>query len=383
MFTDEFIDLYLKEKESFLDEINYIRSQFSSDKKNRKELKSLEITKSTQFNEWQESMEFEISKKCYNTLVDMEREKVEGILPLRLLPEVKKLYLCISKYGGRLTSRYFKLPIVWLNLGIFGGILEDLIVVLRTPVDIFGEEKHLFSCTELIEKITSLMNRDDSFLKRFFFLGKLFLSHEKDEVRRILLECINLQRDSKRIGIYIDDEENFYAIQGLYKVNYDSRVVRTLHLARCDSEEELLPPYAVHFTRLEIASAIWGCQPTKNPRAKGMEIPVGEIVCFPNTRAIHLITDVSLEGDHFRISQKLKDIRNRMQHGISEGDGEEPRRKYEAGLVVDVRKLLSSVEDGKVQINEIGTMLVSCNIPRECIISALIEDEDISTFWRE
>ncbi|MBA42653.1 MAG: hypothetical protein CMF62_01415 [Magnetococcales bacterium] len=70
-------------------------------------------------------------------------------------------------------------------------------------------------------------------------------------------------------------------------------------------------------------------------------------------------------------------IRDRMVHGI----GVMERPKYESGLVIDIHKLIETLPKDSIMINEIGTLLIKKNVPRECIID-ILKDDKLNIFWR-
>ncbi len=72
-------------------------------------------------------------------------------------------------------------------------------------------------------------------------------------------------------------------------------------------------------------------------------------------------------------------IRDRMVHGINDTVS---RTKYQAGLVIDLVKLTSTLPRGSVQINELGTLLVHDDIPSDCIIELLHTPTQLNVFWR-
>jgi hypothetical protein len=105
------------------------------------------------------------------------------------------------------------------------------------------------------------------------------------------------------------------------------------------------------------------------------DIPIGTICRF--IRHIHAITNVKLDPNgKYHIISIDKDIRDRMTHGIST---EPIRPKYEAGLVIDLPQLVHDFPDQMV-INEIGTLLMNCDIPHK-YLKALIIDDDAEYFW--
>lgn len=330
------------------------------------------------------------------------------------LSEIKEIYLILAKYCGESLSRYFKLPLGWLALGSGGGILEDLIVVLRTPKNVFphlfcGEEiknSPIFEIEELFNELNKVF-QDQKLCDRFPFLHYFCtLNCEVDSFISNLLRLLNLQNANKRIGHFIEDQKIFlYTIQGLFGMKYSPRSVKildySLQLARVDERE--FPLYAVHFTSRDIATKIWNCEPTISP-IKNEILPVGEIIRFRNKRAIHCIGDVEKIEDHFYIGEKSRDISKRMTDNIS-GDR---RVKYTAGLIIDLRSLffyysshplslesegefspslsLSRVRESEVERsifqNEIGTILIERNVPRECIVASLLSEEEVNSFWR-
>ncbi|MBA42651.1 MAG: hypothetical protein CMF62_01405 [Magnetococcales bacterium] len=271
-----------------------------------------------------------------------------------------KLFLLLTELS-RFTSRYKKIPKEWINIGFVGGVLEDLVVILRVSVQLNISKTHLVSNSELVAGLKKIEP------ERFPFVNKVVKMIDEDKLIDFIKECIILQGDSKRIGTY---DKYIYAIQGIYgNVEFDERVVTYLN------DVKSAPRYGVHFTKCEIAQNIWDKIETKNSRSKGRIIPVGEIVRFD--RVIHGLTCVEYDGKNFMIDDLMAKIRDRMVHGI----GVMERPKYESGLVIDIHKLIKTLPKDSIMMNEIGTLLVKENIPRNCIIE-LLKDEKLDIFWR-
>ena len=207
----------------------------------------------------------------------------------------------------------------------------------------------------------------------------------------VFANAINSQGMSKRIGIYREDSnDSYYAIQGMYGLEFDRRVTKSVKFSDYDSESkeekgELsndIPRYAIHFTRGEIARSIYSNAKTTShrKRSNGKELVPGAICRFD--RVIHAITDIRHTENGFVIAPRLKDIRSRMVHGISD---ENVRPKYESGLVFDVKALAKYYEDNgivnAILINEIGTLLVHDDIPHECIVTLIDGEDEIDKFW--
>ena len=158
------------------------------------------------------------------------------------------------------------------------------------------------------------------------------------------------------------------------KLTYDPRTVNILTASSFDDPS--VSKLGVHFTKDIIAKAIWLKESTTNKRSKGREIPVGHIVRFD--RVIHGLTCVVHENGEYKIAETHKGIHNRMVHGLYK---ENVRVKYESGLVLDIPKMVDLLPEGSVMINELGTLMVTQNIPHECIKSHLSMDT-IDSFWR-
>lgn len=67
-----------------------------------------------------------------------------------------------------------------------------------------------------------------------------------------------------------------------------------------------------------------------------------------------------------------------MAHGIKT-DVERP--KYQAGLVINVKELVSNMAPGSIRQNEIGTLLVNGDVPHKYLLHCIQSDEDIEAFW--
>jgi hypothetical protein len=292
---------------------------------------------------------------------------------------IKSLYLLLSR-SFRLWARYKKLPVIWLKLGFMAGLLEDLVVVLRTPGQIGLGLVHLHSEDDILGIIDHLTGplSDNSFSDRFLFLSHLkTLEHGK--AKSLLNLSVKSQGESKRIGMHENicaDETRetfYYALQGIFgRVIYDPRVITILSPGRLD-----MPKYAIHFTKEDIATKIWTKSVITSHRKREMDIEIGSICVFD--RPIHALTCIEKTGLGFQIDPEMVRIRDRMVHGIDET---KKRPKYQAGLVIDLTKLVSILEIGKVKMNELSTLLVETDIPHSCLVDLLHTEDQLNIFWR-
>lgn len=342
------------------------------DKVEKKKLRGKIITLNEECNEIIRKSEKDFAKKIHARLCELESTKVNGYIPDQYLAEVKNLYLLLTKQG-RLNVRYLKLPKAWIKIGMYAGILEELIVILRTASQMGLGDKHLHTVEELQTTIRKYNQEDEDL--RFLFLTML-CEKSTENVKKVLDDAIRYQDPSFRIGIYKDGKDTFvYAIQGIYGgVAYDNRVVKTV---TPDNLSEV-SQFGVHFTKEPIAFAIWNKVLVKAPRTREKDLTPGSICKFD--RAIHALTCVEKGDDEkIRIHPDKTGIRDRMVHGINDTVS---RPKYQAGLVIDIHKLAKTISNGCVQINELGTLLVTEDIPHECLVTCLISEEDLNTFWR-
>jgi hypothetical protein len=339
----------------------------------QKKLRGEIINLNTEYNKTLRRFEKDFAKKIYARFCELEATKVNGFIPDQHLDEVKNLYLLLPKLG-RLSKRYLKLPKAWIKIGMYAGILEELIVILRTASQMGMGHKHLHTVEELQTAIRKY-NQEDLHL-RFLFLTMLCEQSSTEHVKKVLDDAIRYQDPSFRIGIFKDGKDTFvYAIQGIYGgVAYDNRVVKTV---TPDNLSEI-PRFGVHFTKEQIANAIWNRILVKAPRTRKKPLTPGSIAKFD--RAIHALTCVEKGDDgKMRIHADKTGIRDRMVNGINDTVN---RQKYQAGLVIDIHKLSRAIPNGCVQINELGTLLVTEDIPPDCLVMCLISDEDLNTFWR-
>ena len=343
----------------------------------RKKSRGFRITTQTEINNQIMRNEEIVSDLVYNRLADLEQYKnADGTLPQTKAKEVHELFLILCAHGGRLNSRYVKMPKEWTWIGQFAGILEDLIVILRTPMQIGLGEKHVYSFEELFAGFRDFLGRELAEGKtypRFMFFTRLLENPSDSEITKTLIRCIKSQGNSKRIG-YIDNgsEYGIYAIQGILgNVQFDDRVTKLLTLDNC-------PEFAVHFTKETLALSIWSNEQTTSTkrRPSGEPIYPGHICKFE--RPIHALTNIKFSDGKYRIFNVDKDIRDRMAHGIKE-DVERP--KYQAGLVIDVKKVINHLPAGSIRMNEIGTLLVNGDIPHECLLHCISSEEDVEAFW--
>ena len=68
-----------------------------------------------------------------------------------------------------------------------------------------------------------------------------------------------------------------------------------------------------------------------------------------------------------------------MDHGIKDT---QKRSKYEAGLVIDIKKTIQTLGEGKVQMNELGTLLVHEECPHDCLLGCISTDDELDHFWQ-
>lgn len=344
----------------------------------RKRLRGLSIVLKTDNNVLIRKEQQIIADKIWDRLNYIEQYKVDGYLPNNFRAEVKNLYLLLSRQG-RLNVRYLKLPKAWISIGMYAGILEELIVILRTPSQVGMGNKHFHTVVEVINAIEKVHivelegNRDI----RFLFLTKL-INQSVDNSSRVVCDCITFQGPSKRIGMYyVNGTLYIYAIQGIYgSIPFDSRVVKTI-TPKIYSRGANIPKIGIHFTKMNIAKAIWNKEETTAQRSRDEELTPGSICKFD--RPIHALTWIHVDIDGlYRINKDKIGIRDRMVHGIND---KKERVKYQAGLIIDIEALCTLLPYGSVQLNELGTLLVHTDIPQECLIDCLYTDAQLDTFW--
>ncbi|MBA42652.1 MAG: hypothetical protein CMF62_01410 [Magnetococcales bacterium] len=120
--------------------------------------------------------------------------------------DMYELFLTLSGLN-RFTTRYKKIPRDWLSIGFAGGVLEDLIVILRVAYQFDISTKHLISSTELIDGLKKVDKC------RFSFISKVLEKLEEKDIPNYINQCLTLQGESKRINVY---NGYYYAIQGIY-----------------------------------------------------------------------------------------------------------------------------------------------------------------------
>lgn len=340
-------------------------SNYRKDIKNIK--KQINIL-STDLNKYIINHQQSLGNKIIDLLFELEKEKIDGNLPISYYKDILYLYNILSSKCSRNHARYVKMPKDWILLGFMSGFLEDLVVVMRTLTQTSISKTQLVTLTDLVNnyEIYYISTNSD----RFPFITKLFKENIQI-IRDYIVKAINSQSKSKRIGLYtdVDNNEYYYSIQGLLgNMKYDLRVVKTIN-------SDNYPKYAVHFTKSEIAKKIWNNEKTNSINTE-RELPIGMICKFK--RSIHALTNINFNGTYYHIISYDKDIRNRMTHGIKETNY---RQKYESGLVIDVEKLIHILPLGMIQMNEIGTLLVHQDIPHSCIINIIDTENDVENFW--
>jgi hypothetical protein len=264
------------------------------------------------------------------------------------------------------------LPKSWLLLGFLAGVLEELVVIMRTASQMGISPNHLITLDELVKGLKISYADDPINECRFLFMTKL-LSQSTERITTLLKSAIDSQGKARRISMYTDPNGTiyYYSIQGLLgHVKFDPRVVKDLTM-------ENTPPYAVHFTKKEVAVKIWNQEETTGKRNRDEPLTIGAICRFD--RPIHALTNIEYIDGHYRIVTVDKDIKDRMTHGIKDTN---VRPKYESGLVIDLKRFVADHPDpGNIQINEIGTLLVQIDIPHEYLLACLDTDEDLVHFW--
>jgi hypothetical protein len=377
-FQKDFEDYVLQQEEAIKSTDN-----ITDKKEQRKQSTNLR----TDLNKKTIEHESNLSQKIHTSLLEME--KFKGTL-LFNVQTVRNLYVLLATKGGRLCARYVKLPKEWVNIGVFAGILEDMVVVMRTPSQIGLGNKHMFSIDEIISGFRTYCEQEikNNVPIRFLFLHRLVMDNAPSEINDILEKCIHSQGSSKRIGMYQEGINHYYAIQGLYGgIEFDRRVV-TVITPEMFSSNATLPLIGLHFTRAEIASSIWNNEETTSQRLRSNGKPIlrGNICRFD--RPIHALTNIGqTNGKYHIVCDNSKDLRDRMTHGIKEvsdqpnQQNQPSRQKYESGLIIDIKKLVSTLPPGGVYINELGTMLVNDDIPHDCLLYHLSTDEDLEFFW--
>jgi hypothetical protein len=317
-----------------------------------------------------------LAMKVCEYLLDAECLKIDGWIPEEYHDIIRDMYIILSLNGGRSHSRYKKLPLCWLGLGVSAGFMEDMVVVMRTISQLGFSSTHVCSIKRLISGYRKYIeDNPDHF--RFMFMRFVFNRYNDEDLIQFIISAIKNQDASKRIGLLEDDVDGpcCYALQGVYgHMEYDPRTVKVL---TPDSfTDSSISQIGVHFTKDIIAEAIWKREKTSNSRSNGVEIPVGEIVRFD--RVIHGLTCVVYENGDYKIAKTHRGIHNRMVHGLYK---ENVRVKYQSGLVLDIPKIVEMLPTGSVIINELGTLMVTKNIPHECIKAHLSVD-NINVFWR-
>jgi Leucine-rich repeat (LRR) protein len=374
----EFSALSALEQYEFYDIMNQefvAHDELGEDDKNyntkHRQFKGLLITSKTKYNQLMKECE-PITIRYYMYLIKCWNNKIP-FTDMKICMNMKSLFVSLSKVN-RITTRYLKLPEDWMSIGYFGGVMEDLVVVCRTITQLEISDSQLITIPNFIKnyRIYSLKSPENA--GRFTFLKDLFSSNDDSYVTAMLMKAISFQGFSRRIGIFDDGNDKYmYAIQGLFNCQFDPRVVKVL--TNVIAQNEI--PYAIHFTQKEIANAIWNKLTTSSAKSNDDNIPVGEICRF--SRVIHAITAITKTDKGFQIGSSLKNLKDRMTHGIK--PKENGRKKYESGLVIDLVKLVSILPPSTVMMNELGTLLVDKNIPHECLIDCIDTDEKLDYFW--
>lgn len=317
-------------------------------------------------------------------IYSLEKFKKDNKLPIEFIESVRQAFIIMAN-RSKTAARYRKLPIAWLELGAVGAFLEDFVVVMRTPSQVGIANQHLTTINAIIDGVRKYIANETQEIAndsekatgyRFPFMSHAFSIKTDEELEKHIRQCIDSQGESKRIGVYTDEDTTYYyAIQGIYgDIEFDKRVIRVLTPKSFDDPST--PRLGIHFTKTHFATAIWKKEPTKNGKAKGKEILTGHIMRFD--RVIHALSCVEWDGNDYVINEEYAKIRNRMVHGITDMD----RPKYQAGLVLDIKKIVETLSPGSVMLNELGTLLVTESIPHDCLLACIHTDEQVNKFWR-
>ena len=331
------------------------------DRKKRKILRHELVTSRTDLNKLEQKTLAEVKASLIEYLFSLEDRKIKDVLPETFHASVKQSYLILADID-RFCGRYLKLPKSWIELGFIAGVLEDLVVVMRTASQLNISTEHLIPLETIINSL-----RDDQ--ERFPCLTRLFRL-PRDQLGLAMDKALASQGKAKRISVY---DGHYYAIQGLLGgVKFDSRVVKTLTENNC-------PLSGVHFTKSEIASNIWTQKETTSHRTRsnGKSILTGAICKFD--RPVHALTNIEHKDGYYRIVTTDKDIADRMAHGIKDT---EKRAKYESALVIDIKKVIRTLGPDMVQMNELGTLLVHDDIPHDCLLGLISTDKELAHFWQ-
>lgn len=176
-------------------------------KRSVKTLRTKIIESQNVVNERIRAQEVVVADKVFDRILQLDLKKENGYLPDECVEEMKLLYLLLARQG-RLNVRYLKLPKCWLKIGMYGGILEELIVILRTPSQTGIGDTHMHTISSIVGGFNKFLQQENDEGKptRFLFLTKLVTKYSDLVVTNILCDCVKYQGESKRIGIYDDPE---------------------------------------------------------------------------------------------------------------------------------------------------------------------------------
>ena len=325
------------------------------------------------------SMEKRISYTACTCLQNMEKLKINGVIGQEHLERVGNVYMLISRWG-KFNLMYKRIPPQSLCTGIYAGILEDLLYVLRHPTNIGLKAKHIQAESEIVDMLNVFFTKDkeSNHPIRLSFLNYLFKTQTYNENLQMINSAVNSQFLVNKIGLKQIKDTNeivYFAHSGLYdRIPYDARLVTTINNKYLSDDQSI--KYAIHFMRKEFASMVWNTEETLVMKSLHRKSSLGSI-CVVEKSII--ATPMSKIDKNFKIHTTCKKMKKKINHGLDQ----KSTVNYTGGLIIDLKELcdeFSSQYPNGIQLNGSGLILIHYDVPESCIVGYL-EGEELEKIW--
>ena len=191
------------------------------------------------------NMELFLSNKIFDRLMIFDNQKINGLIQKEFLIETKQLYSLLSRWG---FIRYKDIPDDWYPMGLYAGVIIELLSILRNPKEINLKNKQIQSINVIISSLNDY---------KYPFLTNIF--HKTEEIERILKIALKLQHKTNLIGYFEDPNKGLccYSYQHLvFDVPYSKKINKILENKE-NKENKEYPLYAIYFNDISIINKIW------------------------------------------------------------------------------------------------------------------------------
>lgn len=319
------------------------------------------------------------------------------------LYEIKELFILLSRCGID-NKHYLHVPPSLFNRGMYAGILEDLVYVLRNPTEFDLKPIHLQEEVEIIDTLTVHCSRHSGSKSHhnITFMRYLIKSNTYEDVIGTIRKAVLNQGEEKRVSVKKYENSNqilYYAHRGLEKgIIYDPRLVVTVTPKLYKDNTKMFPEYVVHFIREDIGLRIWEADEGLTDKRLQMGESYPGSIC--NISKSIIVTPCRIRSkdkgkekdveeskvesdvlytdqDMFYISPKYANLRDKFNYGVKGTS----KKNYTSGLIINFGRMVNTLDSGAIQINELDTILVHQNIPETCIVG-FIRGEELENFWK-